>query len=199
MDFYSDPLDILTEQFNTLPGIGKKTAMRLAYFVLTQNESYAREFSDALLKAKKSAKYCKICSNLCGDDICSLCSDEKRNKKIIMVVKSPKDVIALEKSHEYKGVYHVLHGVISPMDGIGPDNIKIRELLERVNQDRDIEVVLALSPTIEGDATAMYIAGLVKPLGVRVTRIAQGLPMGSDLEYADEATLLMAYNDRREM
>ena len=199
MDFYNDPLDILAEQFNTLPGIGKKTAMRLAYFVLTQNESYVENFSDALTKAKKSAKYCKVCSNLCGDDICSLCSDEKRNKNIIMVVKSPKDVIALEKSHEYKGVYHVLHGVISPMDGIGPDNIKIRELLERVNENRDIEVVLALSPTIEGDATAMYIAGLVKPLGVKVTRIAQGLPMGSDLEYADEATLLTAYNERREM
>ena len=199
MDFYNDPLDILAEQFNTLPGIGKKTAMRLAYFVLTQNESYVENFSDALTKAKKSAKYCKVCSNLCGDDICSLCSDEKRNKNIIMVVKSPKDVIALEKSHEYKGVYHVLHGVISPMDGIGPDNIKIRELLERVNENKDVEVVLALSPTIEGDATAMYIAGLVKPLGVKVTRIAQGLPMGSDLEYADEATLLTAYNERREM
>ena len=199
MDFYNEPLDVLAEQFNTLPGIGKKTAMRLAYFVLTQNENYVKNFSDALIKAKKSAKYCKVCSNLCGEDVCSLCRDEKRNKNIIMVVKSPKDVIALEKSHEYKGVYHVLHGVISPMDGIGPDNIKIRELLERVNENRDIEVVLALSPTIEGDATAMYIAGLVKPLGVRVTRIAQGLPMGSDLEYADEATLLTAYNERREM
>lgn len=199
MDFYNEPLEVLTEQFNTLPGIGKKTAMRLAYFVLTQNENYVENFSDALKKAKKSAKYCKVCSNLCGEEICSLCSDEKRNKNIIMVVKSPKDVIALEKSHEYKGVYHVLHGVISPMDGIGPDNIKIRELLERVNENKDIEVVLALSPTIEGDATAMYIAGLVKPLGVKVTRIAQGLPMGSDLEYADEATLLTAYNERREM
>ncbi len=199
MDFYNEPLEVLAEQFNTLPGIGKKTAMRLAYFVLTQNENYVENFSDALKKAKKSAKYCKVCSNLCGEEICSLCSDEKRNKNIIMVVKSPKDVIALEKSHEYKGVYHVLHGVISPMDGIGPDNIKIRELLERVNENKDIEVVLALSPTIEGDATAMYIAGLVKPLGVKVTRIAQGLPMGSDLEYADEATLLTAYNERREM
>ena len=199
MDFYNEPLDVLAEQFNTLPGIGKKTAMRLAYFVLTQNENYVENFSNTLIKAKKSAKYCKVCSNLCGEEICSLCSDEKRNKKIIMVVKSPKDVIALEKSHEYKGVYHVLHGVISPMDGIGPDNIKIRELLERVNENKDIEVVLALSPTIEGDATAMYIAGLVKPLGVKVTRIAQGLPMGSDLEYADEATLLTAYNERREL
>ncbi len=199
MDFFYDPLDILAEQFNTLPGIGKKTAMRLAYFVLTQNDEYANDFSEALLKAKKSARYCKICSNLCGGEICPLCSDEKRNKKIVMVVKSPKDVIAMEKSHEYKGVYHVLHGVISPMDGIGPDNIKIRELLERVNSDKEIEVVLALSPTIEGDATAMYIAGLIKPLGIKVTRIAQGLPMGSDLEYADEATLLTAYNERREM
>lgn len=199
MGLYSEPLDALAEQFNTLPGIGKKTAMRLAYFVLTQPEKYAEDFADVLMKAKKSAGYCKVCSNLCGDEMCSICSDEKRNKSIIMVVKNPKDVIALEKSHEYRGVYHVLHGVISPMDGIGPDNIKIRELLKRVNADKDVEVVMALSPTIEGDATAMYIAGLLKPLGVKVTRIAQGLPMGSDLEYADEATLLTAYNERREM
>ena len=199
MGLYSDPLDALAEQFNTLPGVGKKTAMRLAYFVLTQPEKYAKDFADTLMMAKNSAGYCRVCSNLCGNEICSVCQDEKRNKSIIMVVKSPKDVIALEKSHEYKGVYHVLHGVISPMDGIGPDNIKIRELLERVNADKNVEVVMALSPTIEGDATAMYIAGLLKPLGVKVTRIAQGLPMGSDLEYADEATLLTAYNERREM
>ena len=199
MGLYREPLDVLTEQFNTLPGIGKKTAMRLAYFVLTQPEKYAKDFAEVLVSAKSDAKYCKVCSNLCGDEMCGICSDEKRNKKIIMVVKSPKDVVALEKSHEYKGVYHVLHGVISPMDGITPDKIKIRELLERVNEQKDIEIVMALSPTIEGDATAMYIAALLKPLGVKVTRIAQGLPMGSDLEYADEATLLTAYNERREM
>lgn len=199
MSDFSEPLDILAEQFNTLPGIGKKTAMRLAYFVLTQPLEYAQNFSSAVLRAKNSAKYCRICQNLSGDEICPICKNKSRNHDIIMVVKSPKDVIALEKSHEYKGVYHVLHGVISPMDGVSPSDLKIRELLERVGGKENAEVVMALSPTIEGDATAMYLAGILKPLGVKVTRIAQGLPMGSDLEYADEATLLTAYNERREM
>lgn len=199
MSDFSEPLDILAEQFNTLPGIGKKTAMRLAYFVLTQPLEYAQNFSSAVLRAKNSAKYCRICQNISGDEVCPICKNESRNHDIIMVVKSPKDVIALEKSHEYKGVYHVLHGVISPMDGVSPSDLKIRELLERVGGKENAEVVMALSPTIEGDATAMYLAGILKPLGVKVTRIAQGLPMGSDLEYADEATLLTAYNERREM
>lgn len=199
MSDFSEPLDILAEQFNTLPGIGKKTAMRLAYFVLTQPLEYAQNFSSAVLKAKNSAKHCRICQNLSGDEVCPICKNESRNHDIIMVVKSPKDVIALEKSHEYKGVYHVLHGVISPMDGVSPSDLKIRELLERVGGKENAEVVMALSPTIEGDATSMYLAGILKPLGVKVTRIAQGLPMGSDLEYADEATLLTAYNERREM
>lgn len=196
---YSEPLDILAEQFNTLPGIGKKTAMRLSYFVLTQPSEYAEEFGKALLNARNSAKYCRICQNLSGEEICPVCRNENRNRNTIMVVKSPKDVIALEKSREYNGVYHVLHGVISPMDGISPSDLKIKELLERVSDAQNPEVVMALSPTIEGDATAMYLAGILKPLGVKVTRIAQGLPMGSDLEYADEATLLTAYNERREM
>lgn len=199
MSIYADPLEILTEQFNTLPGIGKKTAGRLAYFVLTQPKEYAQEFADSLVKAKEKAVYCKICSNLSGEEICGICSDEKRDKEMIMVVKSPKDVIAIEKTREYKGVYHVLHGVISPMDGVSPNDLKIKELLERIRENKNVEVVLALSPTVEGDATAMYIAELLKPLGVRVTRIAQGLPMGSDLEYADEATLLTAFNERREL
>lgn len=196
---YVDPLELLTEQFNTLPGIGKKTASRLAYFVLTQPKEYANEFASSLVKAKEKSVYCKICCNLSGSDMCSICSDFNRDKNMIMVVKSPKDVIALEKSREYKGVYHVLHGVISPMDGIGPNDLKIKELLGRINGKKNIEVVLALSPTVEGDATSMYIAELLKPLGVKVTRIAQGLPMGSDLEYADEATLLTAFNERREL
>lgn len=199
MSGYVDPLEMLAEQFNTLPGIGKKTAMRLAYYVLTQPKQYTQNFADVLVNAKSKSVYCKVCSNLSGNEICSICSDTKRDKNTIMVVKSPKDVIVLEKSHEYRGVYHVLHGVISPMDGIGPDNLKIKELLERINENRNAEVVLALSPTVEGDATSMYIAGLIKPLGVKVTRIAQGLPMGSDLEYADEATLLTAFNERREI
>ena len=196
---FNEPLDILADKFNSLPGIGKKTAMRLAYYVLTQPEDYANDFAESLVNAKKAAKYCKICQNLSGDAICPICSNNSRNQSVIMVVKSPKDVIALEKSHEYTGVYHVLHGVISPMDGVMPSDLKIKELLERIGNGDVSEVVLALSPTIEGDATAMYLAGILKPLGVKVTRIAQGLPMGSDLEYADEATLLTAYNERREM
>lgn len=199
MTDYTEPLDILAEQFNTLPGIGKKTAMRLAYYVLSQPSEYAEAFGNAVINAKKSAKYCKICQNISGEEICGICRNESRNHNTIMVVKSPKDVIALEKSHEFKGVYHILHGVISPMEGISPSDLKIRELLERIKDIEKTEVVMALSPTIEGDATAMYLANILKPIGVKVTRIAQGLPMGSDLEYADEATLLTAYNDRREM
>lgn len=199
MTGYTEPLDILAEQFNTLPGIGKKTAMRLAYYVLSQPSEYAEEFANAMINAKKSAKYCKVCQNISGEEICGICKNENREHNIIMVVKSPKDVIALEKSREFKGVYHVLHGVISPMEGIAPSDLKIKELLERIKNSTQTEVVMALSPTIEGDATSMYLAELLKPLGVKVTRIAQGLPMGSDLEYADEATLLTAYNERREM
>lgn len=199
MTDYTEPLDILAEQFNTLPGIGKKTAMRLAYYVLSQPSEYAEVFGNAMINAKKSAKYCKICQNISGEEICGICRNESRDHNTIMVVKSPKDVIALEKSHEFKGVYHILHGVISPMEGVSPSDLKIRELLERIKDIEKTEVVMALSPTIEGDATAMYLANILKPIGVKVTRIAQGLPMGSDLEYADEATLLTAYNDRREM
>jgi recombination protein RecR len=194
-----EPLELLTEQFNRLPGIGKKTASRLAYFVLTQPKELAEDFSSAILNAKNAIKYCNICQNLSGSEVCSICDDSKRDNSIIMVVKSPKEVIALERSNEYNGVYHILHGVISPMDGTGPSDIKIKELLNRVGIEGNREVVLALNPTIEGEATAMYIAKLLKPLGVRVTRIAQGLPMGSDIEYADEATLLMAYKERKEI
>lgn len=194
-----DPLELLTEQFNRLPGIGKKTAGRLAYFILTQPNELAEDFSSAILNAKNAIKYCDICQNLSGSEVCSICNDKKRDNSIIMVVKSPKEVIALERSNEYNGVYHILHGVISPMDGTGPSDIKIKELLNRVGIEGNKEVVLALNPTIEGEATAMYIAKLLKPLGVKVTRIAQGLPMGSDIEYADEATLLMAYKERKEI
>jgi recombination protein RecR len=194
-----EPLEILTEQFNRLPGIGKKTAGRLAYYILTQPDELAQDFSSAILNAKKAIKYCNICQNLSGSEICPICEDEKRDNSIIMVVKSPKEVVALERSNEYNGVYHILHGVISPMDGTSPQDIKIKELLNRIGIEGNKEVVLALNPTIEGEATSMYIAKLLKPLGVKVTRIAQGLPMGSDIEYADEATLLMAYKERKEM
>ena len=192
-----DPLEVLTEQFNKLPGIGKKTAMRLAYYILTQPEEYAKEFSEAVIKAKSVIKYCTTCQNLSGAEICSICDSEKRDISKIMVVKSPKEVIAIEKTGEYNGLYHVLHGLISPMDGIGPNEIKLKELLVRLSKSENIEVILALSPTVEGEATVMYIAKLLKPLSVNVTKIAQGLPMGSDIEYADAATIMMAYKERR--
>ena len=194
-----EPLEVLTEQFNKLPGIGKKTAMRLAYFILTQPDEYAKAFSEAITEAKSVIKYCSICQNLAGSEICYICDSEKRDKTKIMVVKSPKEVIAIEKTGEYNGLYHVLHGLISPMDGIGPNEIKLKELLQRLSENNDIEVILALSPTVEGEATIMYIAKLLKPLSVKTTKIAQGLPMGSDIEYADAATIMMAYKERREL
>ena len=194
-----EPLEALTEQFNKLPGIGKKTATRLAYFVLTQPETLAEEFAESIVKAKSAIKYCSICQNLSGDEICNVCDNEKRDKSKIMVVKSPKEVIAIEKTGEYNGLYHVLHGLISPMDGIGPNDLKIKELLARLSVNYEIEVILALSPTVEGDATVMYIAKILAPLSMNVTKIAQGLPMGSDIEYADAATIMMAYKERRSL
>ncbi len=196
---FFEPLTVLTEQFNQLPGIGKKTAQRLAYYILTQPMEYAQAFSKAILEAKSTIRYCSICQNISSDDICPICRNIKRDKQTVMVVKSPKEVMALERIGEYQGVYHILHGEISPMDGITPDDLKIKELLQRVSQGEIEEIVLTLSPTVEGDATSMYLARLLKPLGIKVTRIAQGLPMGSDIEYADEATLLMALKERKEM
>ncbi|MBQ7950237.1 MAG: recombination protein RecR [Clostridia bacterium] len=196
---FFEPLTVLTEQFNRLPGIGKKTAQRLAYYILTQPMEYAEAFSKALLDAKSTIRYCKVCQNISASDICPICQNAQRDRHTVMVVKSPKEVIALERTNEFHGLYHVLHGEISPMDGISPEDLKIKELLERVSAEDVSEVVLMLSPTVEGDATSMYLARLLKPLGIRVTRIAQGLPMGSDIEYADEATLLMAFKERKEM
>ena len=196
---FFEPLTVLTEQFNKLPGIGKKTAQRLAYYILTQPKEYAEDFSRALLDAKASVHYCSVCQNISASDICPICNNPKRDRHTVMVVKSPKEVIAMERTNEYDGVYHILHGVISPMDGISPDDLKIKELLLRVSEGGIREVVLSLSPTVEGEATSMYLAKLLKPLGVKVTRIAQGLPIGSDIEYADEATLMMALKERKEM
>lgn len=196
---FFEPLTVLTEQFNKLPGIGKKTAQRLAYYVLTQPMEYAEDFSKALLDAKMSVQYCRVCQNISASDVCPICQNSKRDIHTVMVVKSPKEVMALERTNEFNGRYHILHGEISPMDGISPDDLKIKELLCRIGQEDIHEVVLMLSPTIEGDATSMYLAKLLKPLGVKVTRIAQGLPTGSDIEYADEATLLMAFKERKEL
>lgn len=197
MEVYIEPIGRLINEFSKLPGVGKKTAQRYAYRIIDMPEKEAREFAEAIVNAKKKVRYCKICGNFTETDICGICSS--RDRKAICVVKEPKDVIAFEKLHEYKGVYHVLHGVISPMDGVGPNDIRIRELLARIGEGGVEEVILATNPDVEGDATALYIAKLIKPLGIRVTRLAHGIPVGSEIEYTDDVTLARAYIDRKEM
>ena len=199
MDYYVAPLARLIEQFERLPGIGHKTARRLAFFVLDSTENEANQFADAITSAKRLVKYCSVCQNITDTNVCSICDSTRRDKSIICVMQSPKDVISLEKTREYNGLYHVLHGAISPMDDIGPEYIKIAELLMRMRDDTVKEVIMATNPNIEGEATAMYISKLIKPLGVKVTRIAHGVPVGGDLEYADEVTLTRAIEGRREM
>ncbi len=184
-------------EFSKLPGVGKKTAQRYAYRVISMSEGEARAFSEAILDVKRRVRFCKICGNFTEEEVCGIC--KTRDRSLICVVKEPKDVIALEKLHEYKGVYHVLHGVIDPMNGVGPNNIRIKELLERVGGGQVQEVIMATNPDVEGEATALYIAKLLKPLGVKVTRIAHGVPVGSELEYADEVTLARALKDRKEI
>lgn len=193
------PLDKLIEHFEKLPGIGKKSAIRLAYYILNRPIEEIRSFSNAMIEAKEKIKYCKICCNLTDEDICPLCKDEKRDKSTICVVENPKDMIALEKTHEFNSSYHILHGVLSPLNGIGPDDIKIKELLSRINKEGIKEVIMATNPTVEGEATAMYISKLLKPLGIKVTRLAYGIPVGGDLEYVDEITLLRALEGRSEI
>jgi recombination protein RecR len=193
------PLVILAEQFAKLPGIGMKTAQRLAYYVMSMSEEDVEMFADAIVKAKKTVHPCSVCQNLTESDICPICDDLRRDKSIICVVEAPKDVTAFERTREYKGVYHVLHGLISPIDGVTPNSLRIKELLRRINQGDVAEVIMATNPTVEGEATAMYIARLLKPLGVKVTRLAFGLPVGGILEYADEVTLFRALENRNEM
>lgn len=192
------PLVILAEKFASLPGIGMKSAQRLAYYVMSMDDSSVEEFAQALLDAKRNVKSCGCCQNLTERDICPICSDDERDKRVICVVESPKDVTAFERTKEYNGVYHVLHGLLSPMDGITPDKLRVRELLSRVGEGVE-EVIMATNPTVEGDATAMYIANLLKPLGVKVSRLAFGLPVGGILEYADEVTLYKALENRNNM
>lgn len=199
MPYYAAPLSKLIEQFERLPGIGRKTAQRLAFYVLNLPEEQAKEFSQAILDAKKSMHYCSVCQNLTDLEICPICSSPVRNKSLICVVEDPRDVVAFEKTHDYDGLYHVLHGVISPMDGIGPEHLKIKELLKRVGDGTVTEVIMATNPDVEGEATAMYVSRLLKPLGVRVSRIAYGIPVGGDLEYADEVTLSRALEGRSEI
>lgn len=193
------PLVELAEQFAKLPGIGMKTAQRLAYFVMSMTEIEAREFANAIVKAHSTVHCCSICQNLTDKDICPVCEDIRREQDTICVVESPKDVSAFERTREYKGVYHVLHGLISPIDNITPDKLRIKELLKRVNDQKISEVIMATNPTAEGEATAMYISRLLKPLGIKVTRLAFGLPIGGILEYADEVTLYKALENRNEI
>ncbi|QEK13412.1 recombination protein RecR [Crassaminicella thermophila] len=199
MNYYAAPIARLIEEFSKLPGIGRKTAQRLAFHVLNMKENDVVNLSEAIIYAKKSTKYCSECANITDIDPCSICRNENRDKSIICVVEDPKDVIAMEKTKEFKGVYHVLHGAISPMEGIGPGDIRIKELLLRLQKNEVTEVILATNPTIEGEATSMYISKLIKPSGIKVTRIAHGIPVGGDLEYADEVTLSKALEGRREL
>ena len=196
---YSETVNKLINQFEKLPGIGHKTAVRLAFYILESDENVAKEFSETLVKAKKNVKFCSICYNLTEKDPCDICSNSKRDESTICVVENVKDVIAMEKTHEYKGKYHVLHGSISPMNNISAGDIKIKELLERLKDDSIKEVILATNPTVEGEATAMYISRLIKHIGIKVTRIAHGIPVGGDLEYTDEITLIKALEGRTQM
>ena len=199
MSYYSPSIEKLIESFEKLPSIGHKTAQRLAFYMLDISEDEAKEFTDSILNAKKNLHFCSKCFNISDTDPCNICSNPKRDESIICVVEDVRDVIAMERTHEFNGVYHVLHGSISPMNGIGPDNIKIKELLSRIMNQEIKEIILATNPRVEGEATSMYISKLVKPLGVKVTRIARGIPVGGDLEYTDEITLTKALEGRSEM
>ena len=193
------PIEKLIEQFKKLPGIGHKTAERLAFHVLSQPEEYAKDIAEALIGAKENITFCECCQNLTDVSPCVICADQRRDKSKICVVESPKDVAAMENMHEYHGLYHVLYGALSPMDGVGVEDIKLRELLERVYKEDTKEVIMATNPNIAGEATAMYVAKLLKPMDIKVTRIAHGIPVGGDIEYADEVTLMRAMEGRREM
>ena len=193
-----DSMERLINEFSKLPSVGKKTAQRYAYHLLTMSENEVKDFADAMVTAKASVHYCKVCANFTDKEVCDICAWPKK-EPIICVVKEPKDVTALEKVREFNGTYHVLHGVINPLEGKGPNDINIRSLLSRVGEEQIKEVIVATNPDVEGEATAMYIANLLKPLGVVVSRIAQGVSMGSELEYTDAATLSKALSSRREM
>lgn len=199
MEQYALPIANLIEQLSRLPGIGRKTAQRLAFFILEMDDLDAERLSKSITDAKDKIKLCNICCNLTDVDPCKMCQNTQRDKSIICVVEGAKDIIAMERSREYKGEYHVLHGVISPMENIGPNDIKVKELLARLSDGIVEEIVLATNPTVEGEATALYLSKLIKPLGVKVTRIAHGIPVGGDLEYFDEVTLTKAMENRREL
>lgn len=196
---YAKPLARLIDELSTLPGIGGKSAQRLAFHILSMEEEDVKALTAAINDAKEKMKYCSVCGNLTDTDPCPVCSGAKRNPRLICVVETPRDVAAMERIREYNGLYHVLHGAISPVDGIGPEDINLRSLLKRLQSQEVDEVILATNPTIEGEATAMYIARLLKPAGIKVTRIAHGLPVGGDLEYADEVTISKSLENRKEL
>ncbi len=199
MKQYPKPLAKLIGELSKLPGIGYKSAQRLAFYILSYEDSEAKALADSITDAKRDMKYCSVCGNLTDNDPCVICADDSRRKDVICVVESPRDVMAMERIKEFDGLYHVLNGVISPMEGIGPEDINLKSLIERLQTSDVKELIIATNPNIEGEATAMYIARLIKPAGIKVTRIAHGLPVGGDLEYADEVTLLKAMEGRREL
>ena len=199
MNYNIVPLTELINQFSRLPGIGKKTAQRLAYSILEQPPERAKAFAEALINAREKIHFCSVCQSLTDLEVCQICSDVLRDKSVICVVEDPRDVMAFERTREYRGVYHVLHGVISPLDNIGPDKLRIKELMARLSDGTVKEIIMATNPTVEGEATASYISRLVKPMGIKVTRLAYGIPVGGDLEYADEYTLARALEGRNEI
>lgn len=199
MRYYAKPLSKLIGELGKLPGVGGKTAQRLAFHILEMEDGEAEALASAICDAKKALKYCSVCGNLTDRDPCDICGDEKRDHSIICVVETAKDIFAIERMGEYSGLYHVLHGAICPMNGIGPEDIRLKELIERLHDEQIKEIIMATNPTIEGEATAMYAARLIKPSGIKVSRIAHGIPVGGDLEYADEITLLKSIEGRREL
>lgn len=201
MPFFAQPVEKLIEEFAKLPGIGQKTAQRLAFYILNQPKETAETFAQALLDAKEKVYTCKVCQNLTDSEVCSICSNPARDHGVICVVTEPKDVIAFERTREFNGLYHVLHGTISPLGGVGPDDIRIKELLERMaDEEEDVrEVILATNPDTEGEATAMYLSRLLRPFGIKITRLAYGMPVGGHLEYVDEVTLMRALEGRHEI
>ncbi len=197
MEIFIEPIGKLINEFSKLPGVGKKTAQRYAYKIIDMPEADARAFADAIIGVKRKVKYCKVCGNFTEEETCEIC--RVRDKSILCVVKEPKDVAAIEKLHEFKGVYHVLHGVIDPLGGVGPNDIRLRELLARLQEGGVKEVIVATNPDVSGDATAMYIAKLLKPFEVKVTRLAHGIPIGSEIEYTDDVTLARAFVERTQI
>ena len=199
MSYYSPSIEKLIESFERLPSIGHKTAVRLAFHMLDLSKEETEEFINSIINAKEKLKYCSNCYNISDSDPCPICSSPKRDNSVICVVEDVRDVMAMERTHEFKGVYHVLHGTISPMNGIGPEDIKIKELLNRIANNDIKEIIIATNPRVEGEATAIYLSKIIKPLGIKVTRIAHGIPVGGDLEYTDEVTLSKALEGRREL